>query len=784
MFQALSTLPLYRSNAKLLINDNQAVSSVVPFKDPLDGGGRRYGSGLNTHVKVLRSPALAAEVIHELDLASHPEYIAKKEPFQDNVKKLSRATAARLSALLSSVQTRFLQGETPSAEAETSTLNQWVQGLQRWLQSLQEVDSQPRANLAISEAAMGLPKPGGAALSAPNVQELSRPRSSVQPPTQDSKPTNAALIAWLQGRLSIRPDPAADIINISFRAHDPSLTATVANTLAHKFIKFSRDMRFNAANDALDWLKKQAAETQQKVEDSERVLETYKKEHDVYSIEDRISGLTLQLTALNTKLVEAETERVRLETLHRKLEDTHDSAQVAALLPELHESERMREVQDAYEQLEVQIKQLRKRYGPGHPKVAQLRADLNLQQQGIDDEVERAIGASEARYELVKADEASLRAQFDKLKDEVRGLNEIAIRYRTLERDAESNRRLGDMMLSRLKEASLIPALKEGNTARVIGLARVPRAPINYRPVKNIITAGLAGLVIAIGLAAGLGYVDNTLETPQEAEDYLGLSVIGLIGKYKPPRKSDPTIDETLFVLHSARSQMAEAFKSLRTNMLFSYTDSPRKVFMVTSSTPNEGKTTISANLAVVMAQLEHRVLLIEADLRNPSLAQVFNIQGQTGLSKLLLQDGYDTAAALFDGNLSVVPAGEPPPNPAELLGSRRMQRYLEHVKELYDIIIIDTPPVLAVSDALALNPIVDGTLLVLRANSTTFEQVQRSIGLITSIKSDLMSSADREVGQLEEKSSLGIGIVMNFLDISYGQSYGYYGYYGNYYHD
>lgn len=597
------------------------------------------------------------------------------------------------------------------------------------------------------------------------------------------KPPSAAFIARFQSRLIIRPDLAADIITVGYRAHDPQLAADVANTLADLYISFSCEPRFSAAQDAVNWLKARALETQKQVEDSERELENYKKEHDVYSVEDRIAGLTMQLTTLNAKIAEVETERVGFETLHRKLDEARDSPQIYALLPVLGENERIRELKNANDQLETELNQLRKRYGPGHPQVAKLQASRRQQQQELDDVLEQAIEASEARYELVKSREGSMRAQFDKLKDEVRGLNEIAIRYRSLERDAESNRRLGDMMLTRLKEASLIPTLQEGDTTRIIGAAGVPRVAINYRPGKTVATAGIVGLVIALGVAAGLSYLNNTIETPQEAEEFLGLSVIGLIGRFKPPRRMEPEIDKSLFVLHAPRSQLAEAFKSLRTNMIFSYADSPRKVFMVTSSTPNEGKTTISANLAVVMAQLEHRVLLIEADLRNPSLAQVFKVEGQTGLSKLLLDDHYDHAAELFGGNLSIVPAGDPPPNPAELLGSRRMQRYLEHVRELYDIIIIDTPPLLAVSDALALSPIVDGTLLVLRSSTTSFDQIRQSINHMASIKSDLLNTADREASILENKSNLGIGLVMNFLDQRVGQSYGYYGHYGNYYY-
>ncbi len=759
-YQVLSTRPLYRATAKLLVNEKRVSSNVVPFRDPLDPGGRR-GGFLGTQVKVLHSPALVAEVISQLGLETHPEFVDEPNPFQSNVKKLAYTTTGKLIVLLGDIEKQFLtKGGDAGTDDADAVRNTWVGGLQGGLQRLQDTLGETKQP----------------------IETVSAAPSKVAQRVETKKPS-AAFISKFLRRLQVRSEPASDVINVTFHAHDASLTAEVVNTLAHLYIEFARDLRFSDAQEAVDWLKARAAEMQKKVEESELELERYKEKHDVYSIEDRIAGITQELTALEVKVAEVRTERIELETLHRELEETADNPQILALFPSLGDSERMRDFKKGYEQLELQLLQLRKRYGPGHPQVGKLRAEMGLQQQKIDDEIDRAISASAARYELIKAREASMVKQFDKLKGDVRALNKIAIGYGTLERDAQSNRRLGDMMLTRLKEASLTPTLQGGMTAKVIGAARVPRGPINYQPTKSMMTAGLVGLVIGLGLVASLGYLNNKLETPQEAEEYLGLSVIGLIGQFKSSRKIDPAIDKNLFVLQAPRSQTAEAFKSLRTNMLFSYADSPRKVFIVTSSTPNEGKTTISANLAIVMAQLDHKVLLIEADLRNPSLATVFNIEGQTGLSALLLEDDYDSAAQLFEGNLSVVPAGEPPPNPAELLGSRRMQRYLEHVKELYDIIIIDTPPVLAVSDALVLNPIVDGTLLVLRASATTYDQVQRSISMIVSLKSDLMGATDRETSLVDNKDSLGIGLVMNFLDLKVGKSYGYYGHYGNYYY-
>ncbi|WP_143309661.1 GumC family protein, partial [Candidatus Entotheonella palauensis] len=436
-FQVLSIQPLYQSGARLLINDNRALSSVVPFKDPLQAG-RGRGGALNTQVKVLRSPALATKVIEALNLESHPEFVAQKDPFKENVNTLIRTAAERLSGVLAYVQQEVFAAYAASEDVEDSTLNAWTDRLQGWLQVLQDEGRETEKDREMAGTDRGLAEPVVAGTS--NPEQLAPPVDGEMPmPTV--KPPSAAFTARFQSRLVIRPDFAADIITVGYRAHDANLAADVANTLADLYIGFSRETRFGAAQDAVNWLRARAAETQKQVEDSERELENYKKEHDVYSVEERIAGLTMQLTTLNTKIAEAETERVGFETLHRKLEEAMDSPQIYALLPVLGENERIRELKKANDQLETQLNQLRKRYGPGHPQVAKRRAERRQQQQELDDELEQAIEASEARYELVKSREASMRAQFDKLKDEVRGLNEIAIRYRSLERDAESNRR-------------------------------------------------------------------------------------------------------------------------------------------------------------------------------------------------------------------------------------------------------------------------------------------------------------------------------------------------------
>lgn len=287
--------------------------------------------------------------------------------------------------------------------------------------------------------------------------------------------------------------------------------------------------------------------------------------------------------------------------------------------------------------------------------------------------------------------------------------------------------------------------------------------------------------MIALGLAAGLGFLDDRLETPDDSQ-HLGFPVIGYITRHKELGAVKSYSDASdIIMLTAPNSPTAEAYRMLRTNVLFSYSDPPRKVFLVTSSHPNEGKTTVSANLAFAMSQMDLRILFVEADLRNPSMGKMFDLDETRGLSQLLLRDHYDRYIEPYEGNLSILPAGERPPNPSELLSSRRMRDFLAYARDHYDAVVVDSPPILAVSDALMLSPLVDGVLMVVRSNSTSSAHAQRAISQLLALH-DSSPVPLNQTGM--EQSPISLGLIMNFLNPRGGQTYGYYGKYSHYYID
>ena len=292
--------------------------------------------------------------------------------------------------------------------------------------------------------------------------------------------------------------------------------------------------------------------------------------------------------------------------------------------------------------------------------------------------------------------------------------------------------------------------------------------------------SGLVGLILGIGLAFFLESLDNTIKTPEEAEKLMQLPIIGAIGRFKVKRLAEKGSDDTLITVRHPRSHGAEAFKTLRANLLMSYSETPHKVLLVTSPFPKDGKTTVAANLAVAMAQMERRVLLVDADLRNPTLHRLSGIDHNAGLSTLLLQEAYEENMVQQVGRdtLSLVPAGPCPPNPSEMLGSERMQRFIEVARESYDTVILDTPPIFAVSDALVASSLVDGIIVVLRSGSTPRKHARRILAPFSDLQ--IRQPVRRDRKDQEASMSKVLGVVMNFLEPHQGSYYYDYRYYNH----
>jgi capsular exopolysaccharide synthesis family protein len=379
-------------------------------------------------------------------------------------------------------------------------------------------------------------------------------------------------------------------------------------------------------------------------------------------------------------------------------------------------------------------------------------------------EARRVVNSLKNEYQLAVAKEDSLKKALTQQKEESLALNKKAVQYGVLKRQADSSRQLYELLIKRFKETSLTEEMKTGNI-RIVDRAEVPADPVKPRKKLNLLLAVVVGAFLGIGLAFFLEYLDNTITTPEEVKNYLRVPYLGPVPAFSMNGSSNE-IPAELISVHSPKSTASEAYRGLRTSILFSSADKKPRVIMITSAGPLEGKTLTSANMAITMAGSHEGVILIDGDLRRPRLHKVFQTSHSKGLSGILV--GTDTPADAIIKTpikgLHLLPAGHIPPNPSELIGSNVMKRFITGLREKFEIIVIDTPPLTAVTDAVALSQFVDGVMLVLRTGITPRQVVKNSLEQLQAVNANIL------------------GVVLNAVSTgkdSYYYSQYYYSYYG-----
>jgi len=596
----------------------------------------------------------------------------------------------------------------------------------------------------------------------------------------DSPRTTEALDAF-KGALRVTLEANTRIIDIHFRSPDKNLTARVVNTLANTYVEQNFKTRFESTMQTSDWLSKQLVDLQMKVETSQEKLVQYQKAHEILGIDEKQNITTEKLDELNKELTAAESARMERESVYRLVQsgDPDSVASASSVDNEAKGSgnassllEKLRE-QDA--DLKIQVAQLSTQFGPSYPKLAQLNSQLKEIDAQIQVEIRKIAGRLRGDYLAAVQHETMLHAALEKQKQEANQLNESAIEYSLLKRDVESNRALYEGLLEKLKEAGVTAGLRSNNV-RPVDIARVPTAPSEPDLPRNLSFALALGLTTGIGLAFLLESIDNTVRTPEQAQILSGLPSLGMIPLGSSVR-TEASARQRLTVAASKeavelitqsrpQSQMAESYRALRTSLLLTSLGTPPKVILITSALPEEGKTTTSINCAIVLAQKGTRVLLIDADLRRPSIHKTLGMGPRAGLSNVLtgaitLREATIRSAIL--PNLSVLPAGTPPPNPAELLASTEMKDVFAKLREQYDHIVVDTPPTLSVTDAVILSTRADAVVLVIRSAQTTKQALRRARDILMQVNARVC------------------GVLLNAVNLNSPDYHYYYEYQGKY---
>jgi capsular exopolysaccharide synthesis family protein len=599
-------------------------------------------------------------------------------------------------------------------------------------------------------------------------------------PMRPDPAREAGLLGAFRGGLSVQIIPNSRLVQISYTHPDPRLAEAIVNKLVDTFKEENTNAKYESVNETSEWLKAKLDDLRRKVQTSEEILVRYQKDHSILGVDEKQNIVTAKLNELNNELTVAQTDRIQKESNYN-LAMAGDPAEFAKTSRE-GTSSMLEKLREKEADLNTQYAQATTQFGSGYPKVVELKNQLKQVRTEIVAEETRMQHGVRDEYLAAVQRENLLTTAFNQQTQQANQLNESAIEYSVLKRDAEANRQLYQDLLQRFSEASVSETLKSSNI-RVVDFARTPTSPITPNVPRNIELGLLLGLACGIGFAFVLESLDTSIRNMEELSAISTLPALGTIplqlssnGYLRKRLKTVSAETEkpespALVAYARPKSEAAEAYRALRTSILLSSFGAPPKVILVTSAMPQEGKTTVSANSALVLAQRGSRVLLVDADLRRPSIAKLFGFQSRGGLSTLI--SGSDKVEDVVIPcpevpNLWVLPAGPIPPQPAELLGSAVMKDHIAHWRNVFDHVIIDTPPCLSVTDAVLLSPEADRVILVARSGQTTKAALRRACDLLLQVNARVM------------------GIVLNALNRHSIEEYYQYGgrYANHYYHE
>lgn len=577
----------------------------------------------------------------------------------------------------------------------------------------------------------------------------------------------AALAEAVYGRfskqLSIEPVRLSQLAKISFESRDPELAASVSNAVADVYIESDLEARYKMTKQASSWLQERLSSLKTKLDESERSLQNYRDKEGIADVKNATqSGAGKQIEEVMGRLVEARMKRAEAENAYNQIKAAPKGADLTSL-PAVLRNPIVADAKKQELEAERRLSELSQRYGSEHPKYVQAEGEFKTAKDNTRRQVDTVVASVTREYEVARGTEKALEGVLGAARGSVQNLNRKEFELNVLEREVESNRQMYDMFMKRAKETNVAGDLQTA-IARIVDPAVVPKRPVKPQKLQIIAIAFVLGLFIGVLASLLMDRLDNTIKTSEEVEAKLKhplLTTLPLLSKEETDRTSTARI-----FLDQPKSLYSEAIRTARTGVLLSAIDLTKRLLLVTSSLPGEGKTTFSINLAMAHAHTK-KTLLIDADMRRPAVSKGLELPiGAKGLSNLV--SGTATLEECLQpvngSNLMLMPSGTIPPNPLELLLSQKFKETLDSLAETFDIIVIDSPPVELVSDALVIAPFATGVIYVSKAMDTPYQLARKGLQRLR-----------RADGQI-------LGVVLNRLDFAKAEKYyGEYSGYGKY---
>ena len=579
----------------------------------------------------------------------------------------------------------------------------------------------------------------------------------VELPLPDETVAEARRVDAFLAGLVISPVPNSRLVDVKYRSPDPVLAANMANAVTREYINQNREFRFQASEEGTAWLGERLSDQREEVEASERALQRYREQHGVVSVGGQESIVLQKLFDLTTAVTGAKTTRIEREAVYNQLSAIQSGqGSLDAFPPVLANSYIQRLRAELVDLLREQAK-LSEVLGARHPDMIRVRSAVQDTQAKLAGEIDKVVESVRAEFLAAQAAEESLVEAFDAQKRDALALNQEAIEFAVLQREAESNRQIYDILMQRVKETGITGELRT-NKIRVIDPAEVPRAAVWPNRPRQLRLAAFWALAAALGLVFFFESFDNRLKLPEHVKSDLGLPLLGWVPAISTKGVQAPAVtavNSVTKISHRAiraalplldngvPPNFTEALRSVRTNLLFSFAGEGVRSVLVTSTGPAEGKTIVASNLAIAIAQIGRRVLLIDGDLHRPRLHELFTHEQKPGLSDLIVGNAKASEVVLPSGvrGLWVLPSGARPPDATALLGSQRFKSFLADLADQFDWIIIDSPPVMAVSDAAIMAHVIPEVVFVVGAEMTSRHHARQAIEKLETVGAHVLGA-------------------------------------------